>query len=69
MHFVLNAVAALNDAVSVELPGAALSRRHARDGFDSPSRSRFAGLFRASLTMTGRKLQFSRLKKSIVSAI
>jgi hypothetical protein len=45
MHFVLNAVAALNDAVSVELPGAALSRRHARDGFDSPSRSRFAGLF------------------------
>jgi hypothetical protein len=45
MHFVLNAVAPPNDAVSVELPGAALSRRHSRDGFDSPSRSRFAGSF------------------------
>jgi len=33
-------VAAENDAVSVELPGAAWSRRHSRDGFDSPSRSR-----------------------------
>ena len=43
--FALKAVAAANDAVSVELPGAAWSWKHSRDGFDSPSRSRFAGPF------------------------
>jgi hypothetical protein len=32
----LKAVAAANGAVSLELPGAAWSRRHSRDGFDSP---------------------------------
>jgi len=33
--FALKAVAAANKAVSVELPEAAWSRRHPRDGFDS----------------------------------
>src|SRR6185312_10549401 len=51
MRFSLKAVAAANDGVSVELPGAALSRRHSRDGS-----TRLAFPLRvivlASLTMT-----------------
>ena len=55
MHFVFEAIAAANDGVSVEIPGAAWSRRHSRDGSTRP-RVPASRIVRALLTMTREKL-------------